>query len=273
MADGDFVVFAGGNLFLVGGVQAGVDTQGAEGSLEERGAGQFVAAFGHLDAAFPLARGAHARITAEVGLQFVGRSTFVAPLFPAVRQAGDDGRGAFFTEAGKGLGELDVLPAAGVARGLADVAGELGEQFPQRFDEPQLRVQRRQIAALCLAGWSGLREDDLRQLGYLGFVAIPLAAWFLGGLLAIQLFMAFQVLCWVQKRDIYVSRSTRAWIAFGVLMVFGGVVAGFYLDPSEYGFLASIAGCVVFFRTTGSIWVSRIIFGVASFPPGRRGQI
>jgi hypothetical protein len=114
--------------------------------------------------------------------------------------------------------------------------------------------------------WSVLREEDLRQLGYLGFVAIPLAAWLLGGLFAIQLFMAYQTVRWAQKKEVFVSGGTWAWIAFGVLLVSGGVFASLFVDPSDYGFVASVAGCVMIFRTTGAIWACRIFGGATSFP-------
>lgn len=120
--------------------------------------------------------------------------------------------------------------------------------------------------------WSVLREDDLRELGYLGFLAIPLAAWLLGGLIAIQLFMAFQVLRWALRKEISVSGSAWAWIVFGILLIFGGLLAGFSWDPFEYGFLASVAGCIVFFRTTGSIWAWRVFLGARSFPRQNKGN-
>ncbi len=111
-----------------------------------------------------------------------------------------------------------------------------------------------------------LREEDLRELGYLGFVAIPLAAWFLGGQLAVQLFMSFQVLRWVYKKQMNVSEGTIAWLALGALLIVGGIMAGILIDPFYYGIVASIAGGLIFFRTTGAIWAWRISFGATSFP-------
>jgi hypothetical protein len=114
--------------------------------------------------------------------------------------------------------------------------------------------------------WSILSEEDLRQLGYLGLVAIPLAAWLLGGQLGIQLFMSFQVFHWVSKNEIHISGGTWAWIGLGVAMLVGGVFGGVLTEPSEYGFLVCVAGAVIFLRTTCSIWSYTIFLGTTSFP-------
>jgi len=115
--------------------------------------------------------------------------------------------------------------------------------------------------------WSMLREEDMRQLGYLGFVAIPLAAWLLGGLIAIQLFMAFQVLRWLQKKEVQISCGGFAWMGSGVLLVCVGTIVGFFVEPFYYGFIVAIAGCIILFRSTGSMWAWRVFYGITSFPP------
>jgi len=115
--------------------------------------------------------------------------------------------------------------------------------------------------------WSVLREADLRQLGYLGFVAIPLAAWLLGGLLAIQLFMAFQVLRWVQKKEVQISRGMAVWIGCGAILLCGGVIAGVFAEPFFYGLIVACAGCIILFRSTVQMWAWRVFSGITSFPP------
>lgn len=114
--------------------------------------------------------------------------------------------------------------------------------------------------------WSVLREEDLRQLGYFGFVVIPLAAWLLGGLIATQLFMALQVLWWIRNQEIQISRGGVAWMSCGVFLFGTGLIGVFAFEPFYYGLIATLAGYIVFVRSTGSFWAWRVFHAVTSFP-------
>ena len=140
MTDADEVKFSLRDFAVEDGLEVGIMEESASGRLEEGGAGQFVAAFGHTHLTFPFARFPEFGLTAKVGLDLAHDHLLGAPTAKVPREAGDDGGGAFGATSRDRQSEFDFTLAFARDDGGADLGQECELLIAQRLDQAQLRL-------------------------------------------------------------------------------------------------------------------------------------
>jgi len=118
----------------------------------------------------------------------------------------------------------------------------------------------------CIRPWSVLEFEDLYYLGLLGCVAIPLAAWLIGGYLGIFAVINVRVFHWIYSRCLILGLLTKVWLALSAFFITAGAALSCTIEPFYYGYIAVLSGLVIWTRTVLGLWAHKRISANPEFP-------